>query len=72
MNTKVMTLAALVSSVLLANIQEAAAQANPLPSATAHDRRRHRRRKLPRQTPARRPQQLRQPARPTRIRLSKK
>jgi hypothetical protein len=35
MNTKVMTLAALVSSVLLANVQEAAAQANPPPSATA-------------------------------------
>jgi hypothetical protein len=35
MDTKLMTLAALVSSVLLANIQEAAAQANPPPSATA-------------------------------------
>jgi hypothetical protein len=30
-----MTLAALVSSVLLANVQEAAAQTNPPPSATA-------------------------------------
>ncbi len=34
MNTKITTLAALVSSVLLANVQ-AAAQANPPPSATA-------------------------------------
>ena len=35
MNTKITALAALVSSVLLANVQEAAAQANPPPSATA-------------------------------------
>jgi len=35
MNTKITTLAALVSSVLLANVQAAAAQANPPPSATA-------------------------------------
>ena len=35
MNTKIATLAALVASVLLANVQQAAAQANPPPSATA-------------------------------------
>ena len=35
MNTKITTLAAFVSSVLLANVQEAAAQANPPPSTTA-------------------------------------
>ena len=35
MNTEITALAALVSSVLLANVQEAAAQANPPPSATA-------------------------------------
>ena len=35
MDTKAMTLAALVSSVLLANVQGAAAQTNPPPSATA-------------------------------------
>jgi hypothetical protein len=35
MNTKITALAALVSSVLLSNAQEAAAQANPPPSATA-------------------------------------
>ena len=35
MNTKITALAALVSSVLLANVHEAAAQANPPPSATA-------------------------------------
>jgi hypothetical protein len=35
MDIKLMTLAALVSSVLLVNVQEAAAQANPPPSATA-------------------------------------
>jgi hypothetical protein len=35
MNTKITTLAALVSSVLVSNVQEAAAQANPSPSATA-------------------------------------
>ena len=32
MNTKITVLAALVSSVLLANVQEAAAQTNPPPS----------------------------------------
>jgi hypothetical protein len=35
MNTKITTLAALVASVLLANVHQAAAQANPPPSATA-------------------------------------
>jgi hypothetical protein len=35
MNTKITTLAALVASVLLANVQQAAAQANPPPGATA-------------------------------------
>lgn len=35
MNTKVTTLAALVSSVLVSNVQEVAAQTNPPPSATA-------------------------------------
>ena len=35
MNTKVTTLAALVSSVLLWNVQEVAAQTNSPPSATA-------------------------------------
>ena len=35
MKTKVATLAALVSSVLLSNVQELAAQTSPPPSATA-------------------------------------
>jgi len=35
MNTKVTTLAALVSSVLVSNVQEVAAQTNPPPGATA-------------------------------------
>ena len=35
MNTKVTTLAALILSVLLSNVQEVAAQANSPPSATA-------------------------------------
>ena len=35
MHTKITTLAALVASVFLSNVQEAAAQANPPPSATA-------------------------------------
>jgi hypothetical protein len=35
MNTKVTTLAALVSSVVLWNVQEVAAQTNPPPAATA-------------------------------------
>jgi hypothetical protein len=35
MNTKITALAALVASVLLGNVQQAAAQANPPPSATA-------------------------------------
>jgi len=35
MNTRVTTLAALVSSVLLWNVQEVAAQTNPPPAATA-------------------------------------
>ena len=35
MNTKVTTLAVLVTSVLVSNVQEVAAQTNPPPSATA-------------------------------------
>jgi hypothetical protein len=35
MNTSVTTLAALISSVLLSNVQEVAAQTTPPPSATA-------------------------------------
>jgi len=35
MNTKVTTLAVLVASVLVSNIQQVAAQTNPPPSATA-------------------------------------
>ena len=35
MNTKVTTLAVLVTSVLVSNVQELAAQTNPPPSATA-------------------------------------
>jgi len=35
MNTKLMTLAALVSSVLLSDVPDLTAQANPPPSATA-------------------------------------
>ena len=35
MNTKVTTLAVLVASVLVSNVQEVAAQTNPPPSATA-------------------------------------
>ena len=42
MNTKVTTLAALVSSVLVSNVQEVAAQTNPPPSATATRGRSHR------------------------------
>jgi hypothetical protein len=37
MNTKVTTLAALVSSVLLWNVQEVAAQTNPPPATAAGD-----------------------------------
>ena len=72
MNTKVTTLAALLLSVLLSNVQEVAAQQTRHPAPQQRDRRRRRRSKHLFLTPARQPQQLRQPARATRMRWSKK